>query len=147
MNDRVRPRGRDDDAATVVDIQGHEVVEPKDWRLKAVNPATIKNARRAAQINGLRLGAWVARVINEAATRELVDQVGAVASKTEPQGLQELHERLASLEVKVEATLDKMNKDSRVIGEQFENVQKDIKTSTFSVLSALQESQRFDRAI
>ncbi|MGP9820935.1 hypothetical protein ACTZWW_13040 [Salinarimonas sp. NSM] len=60
----------------VFDLRGNRVVEPKDWKLKRVDPRSIEAARRAARQNGMRLGSWVARVISEAAADEEASDAG-----------------------------------------------------------------------
>jgi hypothetical protein len=41
-------------------------IKPKDWKLKDIDPEIILKARRAAELDSLRVGAWVSRVIQEA---------------------------------------------------------------------------------
>ncbi len=120
------------DASTALDIQGREVVEPKDWRLKAIDPATIKNARRAARMSGLRIGAWVARAINQAASSELSVEGGIPISNCERQSVQELRDQLTLLEAKVD-------RDSHQTEQRIREVQDAIKTITFSMLRSFED--------
>lgn len=137
MNESSLYMSKGADSTAVVDTNGAEGVDPKDWRLKSMDVETIQAARRAARKNGLRLGSWVARAINQAAMCDLSGTV--ISAGSEIQSLKEIQDRLSRLEARVEG-------NGKLTEQTLQDVKNDIRTMTFSLLQQLQKSQ-LDKAI